>query len=166
MQSIVALSKASKKQRFYPTLIAQYHGLSKGGIDLLSSFGLLMPATSFYRERLTALADVSNNIQYFFSHRYLLISVLGKSRTNRRTLVGGTTFRKCTESRSQICDERIWLTASGLELRFESTWATRRCQWHASPTVVSTWMRCHLTQWRASVSSFLQWKSYVLTLEK
>ena len=40
MQSIMALSKASKKQRFYPTLVAQYHGLSKEGIDLLSSYGL------------------------------------------------------------------------------------------------------------------------------
>ena len=28
MQSIVTLSKASKKQRFHPTLAVQYHGLS------------------------------------------------------------------------------------------------------------------------------------------
>ena len=42
MQSIASLAKSSKKQRFFPTLVAQYHGLSKGGIDLLSSFGLLM----------------------------------------------------------------------------------------------------------------------------
>ena len=63
MQSIVGLYKASKKQRFFPTLVAQYHGLSKGGIDLLSSYGLLMPSTTFYRERAKALTDVSNSIR-------------------------------------------------------------------------------------------------------
>ena len=75
MQSIAALSKASKKQRFYPTLVAQYHGLSAGGIDLLSSFGLLMPSSSFYRERGRALTDVTNNIQYVLSYWFLPISV-------------------------------------------------------------------------------------------
>ena len=75
MQSIAALSKTSKKQRFFPTLVAQYHGLSKGGIDLLSSFGLLMPATSFYRERGRALTDATNNIQYVLSYWFLPISV-------------------------------------------------------------------------------------------
>ena len=74
MQSIAALSKASKKQRFYPTLVAQY-GLSAGGIDLLSSFGLLMPSSSFYRERGRALTDATNNIQYVLSYWFLPISV-------------------------------------------------------------------------------------------
>ena len=63
MQSVAALHKTSKKQRFFPTPVAQYHGLSKGGIDLLSSYGLLMPSTSFYRERAKALTDVSNSIR-------------------------------------------------------------------------------------------------------
>ena len=66
MQSIAALHKTSKKQRFFPTLVAQYHGLSKGGIDLLASYGLLMPSTSFYRERARALTDVSNSIRSYF----------------------------------------------------------------------------------------------------
>ena len=64
MQSIAPLHKTSKKQRFFPTLVAQYHGLSKGGIDLLASYGLLMPSTSFYRERARALTDASNSIRY------------------------------------------------------------------------------------------------------
>ena len=75
MQSIMALSKASKKQRFYPTLVAQYHGLSKGGIDLLSSYGLLMPSTSFYKERGKALTDLTTNIQYLLFDSYRLITV-------------------------------------------------------------------------------------------
>ena len=66
MQSIAALCKASKKQRFFPTLVAQYHGLSKGGMDLLASYGLLMPSTTFYRERARALTDVSTSIRYNF----------------------------------------------------------------------------------------------------
>ena len=74
-QSIAALHKTSKKQRFFPTLVAQYHGLSKGGIDLLASYGLLMPSTSFYRERSKALTDLTNSIQYLFHDFVRLITL-------------------------------------------------------------------------------------------
>ena len=75
MQSIAALHKTSKKQRFFPTLVAQYHGLSKGGIDLLASYGLLMPSTSFYRERARALTDVSNSIRSYFQPLHYVMNV-------------------------------------------------------------------------------------------
>ena len=74
-QSIAALSKASKKQRFDPTLVAQYHGLSKGGIDLLSSYGLLIPSTSFYEERDKALTDLATNTQYLLYDSCRLFTV-------------------------------------------------------------------------------------------
>ena len=102
MQSIVALCRSSKKQRFFPTLVAQYHGLSKGGIDLLSSYGLLMPSTTFYRERAMALTDLMSRIQYMLLEMNILITVLGSSRTMRLTSHGGTTSRKCTASRLRI----------------------------------------------------------------
>ena len=75
MQSIAALHKTSKKQRFFPTLVAQYHGLSKGGIDLLASYGFLMPSTSFYRERARALTDVSNSIRSYFQPLHYVMNV-------------------------------------------------------------------------------------------
>ena len=76
MQSIAALHTTSKKQRFFPTLVAQYHGLSKGGIDLLASYGLLMPSTTFYRERARALTDASNSIRYVLQLLLSFINVL------------------------------------------------------------------------------------------
>jgi len=49
IQAAVGLYKGARKQRFYPAFVARYHGLSRMGSDLLSSWGFTMPSTSYDR---------------------------------------------------------------------------------------------------------------------
>ena len=64
MQSVTGMHMASRQQRFYPTLVASYHGLSLMGMDMLSSYGYTMPSTSFLRQRKVALENHDTTIRY------------------------------------------------------------------------------------------------------
>ena len=55
MQSVTSMFMAARHQRFYPSLVASYHGLSLMGMDMLSSYGFTMPSTSFLHQRHVAL---------------------------------------------------------------------------------------------------------------
>ena len=49
IQAAVGLYRRARVQRFYPAFVARFHGLSKIGTDLLSSWGFTMPSTSYDR---------------------------------------------------------------------------------------------------------------------
>ena len=63
MQSVTSMFMAARHQRFYPSLVASYHGLSLMGMDLLSSYGFTMPSTSFIRQRKVALDNHDTTIR-------------------------------------------------------------------------------------------------------
>ena len=64
MQSVASMHKAARNQKFYPSLVASYHGLSLSGMDILSSYGYTMPSTSFLRQRVVALDNHDITIRY------------------------------------------------------------------------------------------------------
>ena len=41
------ISTGAKRQRFYTTFAARYHGLSRGGIRILSYFGIITKMSTF-----------------------------------------------------------------------------------------------------------------------
>ena len=45
------MSTAGRKQKFYLTFVSIFHGLSKMGVNILSSFNVTMPSSSYYRMR-------------------------------------------------------------------------------------------------------------------
>ena len=49
IQAAVGLYRGARVQRFYPAFVARFHGLSRMGSDLLSSWGFTMPSTSYDR---------------------------------------------------------------------------------------------------------------------
>ena len=49
IQTVLELNAPARKQRFYATFVARYHGLSKMGIDLMSAYQFMMPPSSYYR---------------------------------------------------------------------------------------------------------------------
>ena len=64
MQSVANMHKAARNQKFYPSLVASYHGLSLMGMDMLSFYGYTMPSTSFLRQRKVALDNHDTTIRY------------------------------------------------------------------------------------------------------
>ena len=64
MHSVACMHKAARNQRFYPSLVASYHGLSLMGLDMLSSYGYTMPSTSFLRQRKNALVNHDTTMRY------------------------------------------------------------------------------------------------------
>ena len=48
MQSVASMHMAARHQRFYPSLVASYHGLSLMGMDMIS-YGFTMPS-AFLRQ--------------------------------------------------------------------------------------------------------------------
>ena len=64
MQSVTGMHMAARNQRFYPSLVASYHGLSLMGMDLLSAYGYTMPSTSFLRQRKVALDNHDTTIRF------------------------------------------------------------------------------------------------------
>ena len=63
MQSVTSMFRAAGHQRFYPSLVASYHGLSLMGMDLLSSYGFTMPSSSFMQHRHVALDNHDTTIR-------------------------------------------------------------------------------------------------------
>jgi hypothetical protein len=59
IQSVLDLHRNSKWQRFYISFVAKYHGLSKLGMDILSSWGYAMPSTSYDRHLITHMEDAA-----------------------------------------------------------------------------------------------------------
>ena len=64
MQSVANMHMAARNQKFYPSLVASYHGLSLMGMDMLSSYGFTMPSSSFLRQRQVALDNHDTTIRY------------------------------------------------------------------------------------------------------
>ena len=64
MQSVASMHRAARNQKFYPSLVASYHGLSLTGMDMLSSYGFTMPSSSFLRQREVALDNHDITIRY------------------------------------------------------------------------------------------------------
>ena len=64
MQSVASMHSGARHQKFYPSLVASYHGLSLMGLDILSSYGITMPSSSFLRHRKSALDDHDTTIRY------------------------------------------------------------------------------------------------------
>ena len=64
MLSGLLMSGKARRQIFYPTFAATSHGLSKSGMDLLSSYGFSTPHTSFYRQRDELLARCRTTARY------------------------------------------------------------------------------------------------------
>ena len=63
MQSVASMFMAARHQRFFPSLVASYHGLSLMGLDMLSSYGFTMPQSSFLRQRKIALENHDTTIR-------------------------------------------------------------------------------------------------------
>jgi hypothetical protein len=59
IQSVLDLYRNSKWQRFYVSFVSKYHGLSKLGMDILSSWGYAMPSTSYDRHLITHMEDAA-----------------------------------------------------------------------------------------------------------
>ena len=99
---------AARHQRFYPSLVASYHGLSLMGLDILSTYGYTMPSTSFLRQRKVALDNHDITI------RYVQVSCFGLTLPSppvgtlkqRRMSHGGITSRSYTEHDWQTWQER------------------------------------------------------------
>ena len=108
MQSVASMHAPARHQRFYPSLVASYHGLSLMGLDMLSSYGFTMPATSFLRQRKVALDNHDITI------RYDKVSCFGLTLPSppvgtwkqRRMSHGGITSRSYTEHDWQTWQER------------------------------------------------------------
>jgi hypothetical protein len=49
VQGVLDLYKGARFQRFYVTFLGQFHGLSRLGSDLLSTWGFSMPSSSYDR---------------------------------------------------------------------------------------------------------------------
>ena len=62
MRSVASMHMAARHQRFYPSLVASYHGWSLMGMHMLSSYGFTMPSSSFLRQRKVALHNHDTTI--------------------------------------------------------------------------------------------------------
>ena len=58
------MTTAGRKQKFYLTFVAVFHGLSKMGVNMLSAFNMLMPSSSYYRMRKELLAEAKAKVRY------------------------------------------------------------------------------------------------------
>ena len=59
IQSVLDLYRNSKWQRFYVSFVSKYHGLSKLGMDILSSWGYTTPSTSYDRHMITHMEEAA-----------------------------------------------------------------------------------------------------------
>ena len=57
------MSTAGRKQKFYLTFVSIFHGLSKMGVNILSSFNLLMPSSSYYRMRNDEIEEAKSKVR-------------------------------------------------------------------------------------------------------
>ena len=64
MQPVASMHMAARHQRFYPSLVATYHGLSLMGMNMMSAYGYTMSSTSFLRQRKVALDNHDTTIRY------------------------------------------------------------------------------------------------------
>ena len=64
LQTVVQLHSKARKQRFHNTFVARYHGLSKMGCNLLSSYGILLPSSSYDRMRVKAVNEADMECAY------------------------------------------------------------------------------------------------------
>ena len=109
MQSVASMHMAARHQRFYPSLVASYHGLSLMGLDMLSSYGYTMPSTSFLRQRKVALDNHDTTIRYANDLYYCCTvssSLIRGTRKRERISRGGTTSPSYTEHDLQTWQER------------------------------------------------------------
>lgn len=51
IKAVCDMGNLGKKQMFFTTLAAQFHGISRMGIDMQAQYGFMMPTTSFDRMR-------------------------------------------------------------------------------------------------------------------
>ena len=57
------MSGQARNQLFYTTFAATAHGLTKSGMDLMSSYGWTLPHTSFYRARDRLINEVQQKVR-------------------------------------------------------------------------------------------------------
>ena len=95
------MSSSGKKQRFYLTFVAVFHGLSKMGVNILSAFNMTMPSSSYYRMRKDELRRAKEQVRSSISFKiylfYETVCVAGKSK-RALTSSGTTTTTRCTTS--------------------------------------------------------------------
>jgi hypothetical protein len=75
LQAVFSLNTSARAQRFHPTFVARYHGLSQMGSDLMSSFGFMMPSTSYDRAMATVLREAID--EYKYTHTRYVIYTIG-----------------------------------------------------------------------------------------
>jgi hypothetical protein len=54
----------AKKQLYYPTFAARFHGLSRQGVQLMSHFGGLLSITTYDRYQVGFLKNIEKNKRY------------------------------------------------------------------------------------------------------
>ena len=152
MQSVASMHMPARNQRFYPTLVASYHGLSLMGMDILSSYGFTMPSSSFLRQRKVALEHHDTTIRYPHDSYYRTLPSLPSVGTwkRRRMSHGGTTSRNFSEYDLQTWTERCWRTHCGPVLRFASTRAQCLSTCDVYTLVATSYRPCLSTHGRRS----------------
>ena len=91
------MSSSGKKQRFYLTFVAVFHGLSKMGVNILSAFNMTMPSSSYYRMRKDELRRAKEQVRTSISSVLKTVCMAGKSK-RALTSSGTTTTTRCTTS--------------------------------------------------------------------
>jgi hypothetical protein len=64
------MCRKSKRQLYFPTFCARFHGLSRQGVQIMSHFGCLMSITTYDRYQVQFLADIKEKNKYDTSHKH------------------------------------------------------------------------------------------------
>ena len=69
------ISTKLRRQRFYLTFVARYHGLSRKGIELLAHFGLLVKMSTYDAMEKSAMQQQQDLLRYQPSHLLIMSCV-------------------------------------------------------------------------------------------
>ena len=94
------MSSSGKKQRFYLTFVAVFHGLSKMGVNILSAFNMTMPSSSYYRMRKDELRRAKEQVRSSIIQNVPVLKTVCMVGKSKRALTssGTTTTTRCTTS--------------------------------------------------------------------
>ncbi len=92
VQSVLELYKGARFQRFYVSFLAQYHGLSRLGSDLLSTWGFSMPSTSYDRA-LTIHMEQAEQECRFMTHNFYTLHLIHLVSENVLTIDVGSSSK-------------------------------------------------------------------------
>ena len=94
LQSMYNISQKNTRQLFYPSLLAEWRGLSRNGLNLFGKMKILLPAKTYKRYRDGALLNQERKVKAILKKKVFCFWVDNFNKQFRKTYIFGKEFSK------------------------------------------------------------------------